>query len=59
MKTLYIIVDANYGDQGVDPICCSFSYELLEKELERLREIFSKKYSFGDEYSIQEIDFIE
>lgn len=58
MKTLYIIVNAIYGDQGVDPVCCSFSYELLQKELERLKETYKNKY-YDNYCFIEEIDFIE
>ena len=33
MKPLYIIVDCNFGDQGVDIVCASHNREKIEKRL--------------------------
>ncbi len=32
-NNINLIVDYDYGDQGCDPICCSHSLELIEKEM--------------------------
>lgn len=59
MKSIYLIIDANFGDQGVDVVCASENRELLEKKLDILNKKFRKEYRFESAYEIIDLQILE
>lgn len=58
-RTVYLIVNCDYGDQGVAPICCSHSRLLIENELKELKDKYKKRHGFDDSFDIVEIEYLE